>query len=345
MFFKNLFESRTFHCFTTANKKTMIRRIKSDSSVYKCHKNFVVDYEKVSHGDIISFGSYGIVKFGTLKLSKLTVNCAIKIFNIGNSNENKKKFEHEAKLVSKCDHENVVSILGYYIKDVKEGGGNIGMHNSGKIGCIVMELCGKRDLSALLKDKTVKFTQLQNVRCMIDIAKGMKYLHDIGIVHRDLKPGNILVGATDGKMKICDFGTSKNVTSVDGTFCGTSYYMPPEQIQGTKMKKDLYNLGDIYSFGVTSWEIWTRERPYQDWRKEPGFTEFNLMGMVVHKDLRPDVKKLGKRCPKELKCLISSCFEKDLLKRPKSFDVILKELVIIRKNIEERERIKRFSLF
>jgi serine/threonine protein kinase len=69
---------------------------------------------------------------------------------------------------------------------------------------------------------------LQAVDLMLQVAEGMKYLHNMGIVHSDLKPQNILVKEVsadhhpDSKKstscplsnpvwiaKICDFGTSK----------------------------------------------------------------------------------------------------------------------------------------
>ena len=50
------------------------------------------------------------------------------------------------------------------------------------------------------------FSPFMRVRFMLDIARGMNYLHEQGIVHRDLKPGNVLVCSLDPKSKIlCKF--------------------------------------------------------------------------------------------------------------------------------------------
>ena len=46
---------------------------------------------------------------------------------------------------------------------------------------------------------------------MHQIAKGVKYMHEMGIVHRDLKPENILVNTENCKLKITDFGLARGV--------------------------------------------------------------------------------------------------------------------------------------
>lgn len=43
---------------------------------------------------------------------------------------------------------------------------------------------------------------------VLQLLRGLKYLHSANIIHRDLKPGNVLLNA-DCDLKICDFGLAR----------------------------------------------------------------------------------------------------------------------------------------
>ena len=61
---------------------------------------------------------------------------------------------------------------------------------------------------------------------------GLHYLHTIGITHRDLKPQNILVDADSGELKICDFGSAKQLLPGEKSvsYIASRYYRAPELI-------------------------------------------------------------------------------------------------------------------
>ncbi|MBI1921866.1 MAG: protein kinase [Geobacter sp.] len=104
----------------------------------------------------------------------------------------------------------------------------------------------------------------------IQFCHGMAYAHSKGMIHRDIKPENILL-TKDGILKITDFGIARfggDVTSslslADTTktrgFIGTPAYASPEQL------RDAHNVReetDIFSFGVTIWEMLLGRRPYR----------------------------------------------------------------------------------
>jgi serine/threonine protein kinase len=111
---------------------------------------------------------------------------------------------------------------------------------------------------------------------MYHIALGIMYLHSQNIVHGDLKgvlnlsivhylylirnyhQQNVLIDDS-GKALLCDFGlsrvkadiTSRTTTSDATTVAGSRYWMAPERLMG----KPLRNPGDIYAFGMTSYEV------------------------------------------------------------------------------------------
>ncbi|MCX6544015.1 MAG: serine/threonine-protein kinase [Acidobacteria bacterium] len=81
----------------------------------------------------------------------------------------------------------------------------------------------------------------------LGLAEALAAAHDRGVVHRDLKPENVL-RATDGRVKIVDFGVAGLGPSPDGRpASGTPAYMSPEQRRGERVdyRSDLYALGIV----------------------------------------------------------------------------------------------------
>ena len=94
---------------------------------------------------------------------------------------------------------------------------------------------------------------------------GIGYAHHAGIVHRDIKPSNMMV-THSGIVKVMDFGIAKNLAAGaqkktrTGMTMGTAAYMSPEQI----LNRDVDFRSDIYSLGVTLYQILTAHLPFED---------------------------------------------------------------------------------
>ena len=96
----------------------------------------------------------------------------------------------------------------------------------------------------------------------MQVLAALSYAHGKGVTHRDIKPANIMI-TTHGLIKLMDFGIAKSSADMQltrpGSTMGSVYYMSPEQIQGGTVD----GRSDLYSFGVTLYELLTGRKPFQ----------------------------------------------------------------------------------
>lgn len=103
------------------------------------------------------------------------------------------------------------------------------------------------------------------VEVVIEVLKGLEFIHMHGIIHRDIKPSNIMVLAESSQAKITDFGLALllDLSQMDKNFqvAGTLSYMSPEQTG--MLKKPLDGRSDIYSLGIMFYQLLTLKLPIQ----------------------------------------------------------------------------------
>jgi serine/threonine-protein kinase len=134
------------------------------------------------------------------------------------------------------------------------------MEEHGDTAFIAMEFVDGPTLDQLLsKREAIAPEQLMSI--LRQTAAALDYAHNKDIVHRDIKPANIMI-ASDGAVKITDFGIAKVTTSQQytqtGTILGTPNYMSPEQVQGLAVT----GRADQFSLSVIAFEMLTGERPF-----------------------------------------------------------------------------------
>jgi tRNA A-37 threonylcarbamoyl transferase component Bud32 len=102
------------------------------------------------------------------------------------------------------------------------------------------------------------------VQLLRGVFEAIEFAHAAGVIHRDLKPSNILLDAR-GKPLVADFGLAKDMgqasLSITGETLGTPHYMSPEQAGALSHLVD--GRTDVYSLGVTLYELLTLERPFE----------------------------------------------------------------------------------
>jgi len=206
--------------------------------------------------------------------------------------EIKSRFLNEAKTMSKLQHPNIVALYDYY---------------TGEEGLFLfMEYVEGKELHDYLIDLGKPLDEDLSVAFMKQILSAFSHAHKKGIVHRDIKPSNILIG-NDGEIKILDFGIAKilgegghNLTKT-GTQVGTVYYMSPEQVEG----KPVSHLSDIYSIGVTMYQLLTMVNPYKSCT-----TEFEIYKKITGEKL-PDVTELNPTLSDSMVKIIHKATAKD----------------------------------
>jgi serine/threonine-protein kinase len=102
------------------------------------------------------------------------------------------------------------------------------------------------------------------------VLSALSYAHKQSIIHRDIKPANMML-TPEGMVKLMDFGIARSSTdgslTSTGTTLGSLNYMPPEQVRGEAADAR----SDIYSFGVSLYEMLTGKLPFR------GDSQYSLM--------------------------------------------------------------------
>jgi serine/threonine protein kinase len=163
------------------------------------------------------------------------------------------RFRAEAQLAAGLVHPNIATLFDY-------GEVQPDHPTSEHLAYLVMELVRGESLSTLLA-REQRLSPDRTLDILRQSAAGLAAAHAAGVVHRDVKPGNVLL-ATDGTVKITDFGVAVSGSSVPltqtGTVIGTAHYLSPEQAQGDRATP----ASDVYALGVVAYECLSGHRAF-----------------------------------------------------------------------------------
>jgi serine/threonine protein kinase len=151
---------------------------------------------------------------------------------------------------------------------------------------MIIELVEGTSLDECLRQGRVDLRD--GLRYVDQILSALEFAHSRGVIHRDIKPANIIV-PPDGMVKLTDFGIARapgdKTLTLGGVALGSSYYMSPEQVRA----QPLDGRSDLYSVGVTLYEISTGKRPID------GESEYSILNAhlddvpIPPVELRPDL--------------------------------------------------------
>ena len=228
-------------------------------------------------------------------------------------------FKRELTVMVRCRHPNLVLFMGAstLVPPIR----------------LLSEFCEGGTLFDLLHNrKDVDLSWKQKVKILLDVAKGLNYLHNCKpvIVHRDLKSLNLLLSEKIEDefdtpiMKIADFGMAKIKANVESSAmtanAGTYHWMAPEVLGGSSYNEKV----DVYSYGIVMYEVLCREIPFED----TGLDGMKV-AVAVSKGKRPNLEFVPKTCPIDLVALMQSCWDQQPGKRP-SMEAVIDKLKGIR---------------
>jgi serine/threonine protein kinase/formylglycine-generating enzyme required for sulfatase activity len=165
-------------------------------------------------------------------------------------------------------------------------------------------------------------------RMVEKIADALHAAHTAGVVHRDIKPGNIII-TSGGEPVILDFGLARDerlgvaTLTASGEMFGTPLYMSPEQL--TLEASELDARTDVYSLGVTLYEMTVFKRPFDE---PTAHALFEAIRSVTPTDPR----RLNPALSKDAGVVIMTALEKDRERRYRSAAELAEDLRRVRKS-------------
>lgn len=154
---------------------------------------------------------------------------------------------------------------------------------------------------------------------LIDMAEGLEHMHQNGFMHLDFKPENVLV-TQNATVKIVDFDLAQQIpekpAKLTKTNPGTPAYMPPEQLQGLPLSHHV----DLFSFGVTAYELLTNQKPF------PGETPAEILTRQLDRSEFVPPREYNADIPQALEKVILRCLENDPGRRPPFIGVMVRDL-------------------
>ncbi len=204
---------------------------------------------------------------------------------------------------------------------------------------LILEDIGGDSLRDVLKNH--KFTLKQFLACAMSLARTLGEIQRAKIIHKDIKPGNIILNRNTAAIKFTDFGISTRLNRETASYSatnaleGTLGYMAPEQTG--RMNRAVDYRADLYSLGVTFYEVLTGSPP---------FSANDSMEMVhCHIAVKPEpAAKRNAFVPKILSDIIARLLEKNAEDRYQSAAGLRHDLERCAELLEQNGEIGEFPL-
>ena len=203
------------------------------------------------------------------------------------------RFLEEARIQVKFQHDGIVRVENFSQERL----------------AILMEFIDGLPLDQVIERRGALLPK-EALRLFKQVLAAVGYAHKMKVIHRDVKPSNIMVQA-NGTVKMTDFGIARVLGSSrltqTGTSMGTAHYMSPEQVLG---RKEIDHRTDIYSMGVTFYEVLTGITPFQG-QGEPSSESDFLVKQAHVNEAPPDPRKCKSNIPDTMACALLRAMAKD----------------------------------
>jgi len=259
-----------------------------------------IRFQELEKGILLGKGSFGTVYRATWHSKDGPRDVAIKHFE---TEGEKEEFNIERKQLARVKHPNIIQMYGAcrypYV-------------------LLVMEFAECGSLYKVLHQSkpAPEYNAGHAISWCLQCAKGVAYLHNLKpkpLIHRDLKSPNLLLVNHGLTLKICDFGTACDKSTIMTNNKGSAAWMAPEVFEGTTYSEKV----DVFSWGIILWEVLARRLPFE----EIGGNDLRVL-WAIHTDQRPPMIK---GCPPCLEYLMTTCWSKDISVRP-AMDQVVREM-------------------
>ncbi|OJJ18606.1 hypothetical protein BKI52_23630 [marine bacterium AO1-C] len=213
--------------------------------------------------------------------------------NLVNNAQIRERFRNEAEAMASLKHPNIIDLYDFLET------------NQGLF--LIMEYVDGNQLDDYIRSVTGPLSEERAVELFSKALDGFAYAHDRGIIHRDIKPSNLMIGS-EGQVKILDFGIAKILNGANkgltrtGSKMGTVLYMSPEQVKGQSVDRR----SDIYSMGVTLFQILTGRPPYD----EKTATEYEVYTQIVNSPL-PRLRQFNPKVSERIQAVVDKATAKE----------------------------------
>lgn len=228
-----------------------------------------------------------------------------------------KRFKEEAKTLANLGHPSIVGVYEY-------------VTNSS--GChLIMEYFEGHPLDLYIRNVSGPIPEDKAIDIYIKVLEAMSHIHKKNIIHRDIKPSNIMIN-DKSEIRLLDFGIAKNtqndptLTKVGSSAGYTPMYMSPEHCNGATITK----YSDIYSLGVTLWQMLTGKAPYEE------FSQGQIYLKVANEPL-PTIQSVYENVSLKMNDIVQKATHKNPKERYKSCDDFKKELLQLKNHINRPE--------
>ncbi|HAS42819.1 MAG TPA: hypothetical protein DCS93_20225 [Microscillaceae bacterium] len=213
--------------------------------------------------------------------------------NLVNNAQIRERFRNEAEAMASLKHPNIIDLYDFLET------------NQGLF--LIMEYVDGNQLDDYIRSVTGPLPETRAIELFSKALDGFAYAHDRGIIHRDIKPSNLMIGS-EGQVKILDFGIAKILNGANkgltrtGSKMGTVLYMSPEQVKGQSVDRR----SDIYSMGVTLFQILTGRPPYD----EKTATEYEVYTQIVNSPL-PRLRQFNPNVSERIQAVVDKATAKE----------------------------------
>lgn len=204
---------------------------------------------------------------------------------------------------------------------------------------LILEDFGGTSLRAIMAGQQIDLAT--GLQISLSLAQTLGLIHQKGIIHKDIKPSNIIVNQETGAVKLSDFSIASRISGekqagvTPDLLEGTLAYISPEQTG--RMNRSIDHRTDLYSLGVTMYEMFTGVLPFDSTDK----------GELIHCHMavppRPP-RKLDNSIPAALSNLIMKLLAKNAENRYRSAFGIVQDLKECVKQLKSRGEIQDFVL-